>query len=312
MLKPRRLTSARVVAAIKRAGAFGRVGHAGTLDPLAEGVLPIAVGGATRMIDFLHRQPKRYLAVVMFGVATDTQDLEGRLIARCRRVPGAAALSSVLSEMVGRQSQRPPAYSAVRVDGRRAYDLARAGRAPELPEREVQIHSLNVRDVGWWRGDDLSAAGLSHLLDDGGNGGRLVVAIDVACSSGTYIRSLARDLGERLCTLACLAGLVRTAVGPFAVDGAIPLDDAVHAIERGHHGAIAYPPDEAALTLPGTVLGADRHRRFVNGNPVACTTVAADIRVYGGDGAFLGIGSVPAGELLRPRVVMAGQAAGAS
>ncbi len=312
MLKPRHLTSARVVAAIKRAGKFGRVGHAGTLDPLADGVLPIAVGGATRMIDFLHSQPKRYLAVVMFGVATDTQDLEGRLTARSARVPGIAALRSVLASMVGVQSQRPPAYSAIKVQGRRAYDLARGGRPPDLPAREIHFHSLELSDVGWWNGDDLSGAGMSHLRDDYGNGGRLVVAIDVSCGAGTYIRSLARDLGERLGTFSCLAGLRRTAVGPFSARNAIPLDDAVHAIERDYYRAIAYPPDEAALTLPGTVLGAESQRRFVNGNPVACATVAEDIRVYGGDGAFLGIGSSNLGELLRPRLVMAGQVAGAN
>ena len=305
------MTSARAVAAIKRAGRFGRVGHAGTLDPLAEGVLPIAIGGATRMIDFLHRQPKRYLAVVMFGVATDTQDLEGKLMARSPRVPGIAAIEAALAGMVGRQLQRPPAYSALKVGGRRAYDLAREGRPPELPEREVHIYSLELCEVDWWRGDDLSAAGMSHLRDDHGNGGRLVVAVDVSCGSGTYIRSLARDLGEVLGTFACLAGLRRTAVGPFCTVNAIPLDEAIHAIQRSFHGAIAYSPDEAALMLPGIVLGAERQRRFVNGNAVACATVAEDIRVYGGDGAFLGIGSAATGGLVHPRVVMAGQAVGA-
>ncbi len=305
------MTSARVVGTIKRAGKFGRVGHAGTLDPLADGVLPIAVGGATRMIDFLHRQPKRYLAVVMFGIATDTQDLEGRVTARSSRTPGIGALRSVLAAMVGRQSQRPPAYSAIKVDGRRAYDLARDGRPPELPVREVQIHSLELRDVDWWCGDALSAAGMNHLRDDCGNGGRLVVAIDVRCGSGTYIRSLSRDLGERLDALGCLAGLRRTAVGPFSAERALPLNDAVHAIERNYHGAIAFSPDEAALTLPGTLLRAEYQRSFVNGNPVPCAMVAENIRVYGDGGAFLGIGRATTGELLHPRVVMAGQTAGA-
>lgn len=306
------MTSSRVVAEIKRAGRFRRVGHAGTLDPLADGVLPIAVGGATRMIDILHRQPKRYLAVVMFGVATDTQDLEGQLIGRSTRVPGMAALRSTLGAMVGSLAQRPPAYSAIKVDGKRAYDLARGGRPPALPEREVHIYSLDIREVDWWRGDDLLSAGMNHLRDDWGNGGRLVAVIDVTCGSGTYIRSLARDLGEELGTFACLAGLTRTAVGPFSVARAVPLEDAVHAVERGYYGAIAYPPDEAALTLPGTVLGVERHRRFVNGNPVRSSTVAEDVRVYGSEGAFLGVGSGVEGGLLRPRVVMAGQTAGAS
>lgn len=312
MLKPRGLTSARVVSAIKRAGRFGRVGHAGTLDPLADGVLPIAIGGATRMIDFLHLQPKRYLAFVMFGVETDTHDLEGRVVTRSSRVPGIGALRSAVAAMVGTLVQQPPAYSAIKVDGQRAYDLARQGKAPTLRTREVKIHSMEIADVTWWSGDGLRAAGLSRLTDDGGNGGRLVVALEIYCGTGTYVRSLARDLGRGLGTVACLTGLRRTAVGPFAADHAVPLDDAVHAVGHGYLNAIAYPPDEAVLLYPGAILGPALHRRFVNGNHVPCELAADTVRVYGSGGAFLGMGESTDREGLRPRIVMPAQAGGAA
>ncbi|MDP6348629.1 MAG: tRNA pseudouridine(55) synthase TruB [Chloroflexota bacterium] len=310
-MKPRRLTSSGVVSAIKRAGRFGRVGHAGTLDPLADGVLPIAVGGATRMIDFLHRQPKRYLAWVMFGVETDTHDLEGEMVARSPRVPGTSTLRAAVAAMVGKQSQWPPAYSAIKIGGQRAYDLARRGDAPKLAPRTIEIHSLDIIDIAWWSGEDLVAVGLARMTGESGNRGRLVAALDIGCGAGTYIRSLARDLGRGLGTVACLAGLRRTGVGPFAVGRAVPLDEAVDAIAGGYLEAIAYPADQAVLPYPGAVLGPAAHRRFVNGNHVAWDAASGDLRVYGNDGAFLGMGEAVAGTGLRPRIVMPGQAGGA-
>ena len=310
-MKPRRLTSSRVVGAIKRAGRFGRVGHAGTLDPLADGVLPIAVGGATRMIDFLHRQPKRYRAWVIFGVETDTHDLEGAVVARSLQVPGTSALRAAVAAMVGTQFQRPPAYSAIKIDGQRAYDLARRGDAPKLAPRTIEIHLLDIIDTAWWSGEDLLAAGLRRMAGELGNRGRLVAALDIGCGAGTYVRSLARDLGRGLGTVACLAGLRRTGVGPFAVGRAVPLDEAVDAIAGGYLEAIAYPADEAVLPYPGAVLGPAAHRRFVNGNHVAWGAASGDLRVYGSDGAFLGMGEAVDGTGLQPRIVMPGQAGGA-
>ena len=295
------------MAAIKRAGQFGRVGHAGTLDPLADGVLPIAVGGATRMVDFLHLKPKRYLAMVMFGVATDTNDLGGQVIAQSVQTPGISVLRNALATLVNRRLQRPPIYSAIKVGGRRAYQLSRRGAPPELPERKVSIYHMSILDVSWWDGDDLSSAGLTHLVAPQGNRGRLVVAIDVSCGSGTYVRSIARDLGEETGTLACLAGLTRMSVGPFTLDNSLCLNDALRAIKGDYLSAIAYPPDEVVLNYPGTVLGPRNGQRFLNGISVDSCVLANDVRVYNSVGSFLGLGRSAEDGLLRPRIVMAGQ-----
>lgn len=283
------------------------MGHAGTLDPLADGVLPIAVGGATRMIDFLHQKPKRYLAMVMFGVATDTHDLGGRLIAQSVQTPGVSVLRNAMATLVDRCLQRPPSYSAIKVGGRRAYQLSRGGAPPELPERKVSIYRMTILDMGWWDGDDLSSAGLTHLLAPQGNRGRLVVAIDVCCGSGTYVRSIARDLGEETGTLACLAGLTRMSVGPFTLDNSMYLNDVLEAIKGDYLGAIAYPPDEVVLDHPGTVLGPRNGKQFLNGSPVSSCVLGNDIRVYNSIGSFLGLGRSVEHGLLRPRIVMAGQ-----
>lgn len=295
------------MAAIKRAGQFGRVGHAGTLDPLADGVLPIAVGGATRMIDFLHLKPKRYLAMVMFGIATDTHDLGGRLIAQSTQTPGLSVLRRALDVLVERRLQRPPTYSAIKVGGRRSYQLSRDGKPPELPERKVTIYSMSISDITWWDGDDLSSAGLSHFRAPSGNGGRLVVAIDVSCGAGTYVRSIARDLGEETGSLACLAGLRRMAVGPFTLENGIDLDDVLGAINGDYLSSISYPADEVVLDYPGTALGPENGKRFLNGVSVGSHTLGNDVRVYSSSGSFLGLGRSEGNGILRPRIVMAGQ-----
>ena len=225
--------------------------------------------------------------------------------------PGSSVLRAAVAAMVGTHSQRPPAYSAIKVDGQRAYDLARRGNPPKLTPRTIEIHSLDILDIAWWSGEDLLAAGLTRMAGEYGNRGRMVAALDIGCGAGTYVRSLSRDLGRGLGTVACLAGLRRTGVGPFAVGRAVPLDEAVDAIAGGYLEAIAYPADEAVLPYPGAVLGPAAHRRFVNGNQVAWDAAPGDLRVYGGDGAFLGMGEAIAGTGLHPRIVMPGQAGGA-
>jgi tRNA pseudouridine55 synthase len=179
-----------------------RVGHGGTLDPLATGVLPVLVGTATKFFDSMHAAPKVYAAVVRFGTETATDDREGD-VTREATPPDRAGAESALSGFRGVISQRPPDYAAVKIGGRPAYARARAGETVEIAAREVQVHRL---DVTHWSGD--------------GDLGLLVV-----CSSGTYIRSLARDLGRAVGSAAHLAGLRRLAVGDLEVEGSIPIDD---------------------------------------------------------------------------------------
>lgn len=222
--KPVGPTSAQVVGKLKwalRQGGHGKVkiGHGGTLDPLASGVLPIALGEATKLTGHLLNGPKAYRFTVRFGTATSTDDAEGEVVAESPVRPDAAAIHAVLPRFTGPIRQRPPAYSALKVEGERAYSLARAGAAPELAERDLVIHALDLVDK-----DSDSAT------------------FDVHCSKGTYVRSLARDLAEALGTVGHVSHLRRTAAGPFTLDQALSLDKWVELV----HGPA---PEQALLPL---------------------------------------------------------------
>jgi tRNA pseudouridine55 synthase len=222
--KPVGPTSAQVVGKLKwalRQGGHGKVkiGHGGTLDPLASGVLPIALGEATKLTGHLLNGPKAYRFTIRFGTATSTDDAEGAVVAQSPVRPGAEAIRAMLPRFTGPIRQRPPAYSALKVDGERAYALARAGAPPELAERELVIHRLDLVE------SDAETA-----------------TLDVHCSKGTYVRSLARDLAEALGTVGHVAMLRRTAAGPFALDQAMSLDKWVELV----HGPA---PEQALLPL---------------------------------------------------------------
>lgn len=240
--KPLGLTSHDVVTRVRRALGTRRVGHSGTLDPLATGVLVVATGQSTKLVQFLTTDSKDYVALVSLGGSTPTLDAEGPLLDSAP-VPklGAAAVEGALASLRGRQRQRPPAYSAVRVGGVRAYAAARAGEALELPERDVSVGRLELlaaipsaREAANLRfgptpgGWGLVASGRALPLPAPlGDFPTLVLFASV--SAGTYLRSLARDLGRRLGAPAHLAGLTRTRVGRFRLEDAVSLDAAANA-----------------------------------------------------------------------------------
>ena len=200
--KPEGLTSARVVAVAKRVLGGPKIGHLGTLDPFASGLLPLCVGEGTKLAPYLNEADKRYIGVLRLGVVTDTLDRTGQVIAE-GPAPDVTplALDELAREMVGDILQVPPAYSAIKRDGVPMYRLAREGRAPELDARPVRIHSLTLSP---------KAAGR--------------VELEVHCSKGTYVRAIARDVGERLGCGATLESLVRTAFGRFSLRSALTLD----------------------------------------------------------------------------------------
>jgi tRNA pseudouridine55 synthase len=191
-----------VVGQLKRAFGAAKVGHGGTLDPLATGVLPVAFGEATKVIGFVIDAPKRYRFVVRWGEARATDDAEGAVVATSAVRPAEAAIRAALAGFVGSIDQVPPAYSALKLDGRRAYDMARAGEAVVLAPRRVEVRELVLTG-----------------LPDGDH-----AAFEVACGKGTYVRSLARDLAEALGTVGHVAALRRLAVGRFHAETAIKLD----------------------------------------------------------------------------------------
>lgn len=230
-------------AAVRRVRALlggPRCGHAGSLDPFATGLLPIGVGRATRLLRFVGAGSKRYRATVRFGRATDTDDRTGQGLGPERLPPTGPEVAAALPEFVGRIEQRPPAFSAKQVGGKRAYRLARAGKPPALAPVPVRVESLEL--LGY---------------EDG------AAAIACEVGPGTYIRALARDLGERLGCGAHLTALRRTAVGPFRVEGAVRLEDL-----RGAEGAAPLLDPLAALAgMPRVELGESGVRRLRHGRP---------------------------------------------
>ena len=224
-LKPAGPTSHDLVALVRRLAATKRVGHGGTLDPFASGVLPLFLGRATRVVEYHLGDRKSYRATVCFGASSTTDDLEGELTPSAGRAPTRDAVEAALAGYLGPISQRPPAYSAIKVAGRRAYAMARAGEAVELAERKVTTDRLEIVD---WDGTDAD---------------RPIAVVEVDCSAGTYIRALARDLGVAVGSAAYLGALVRTASGPFRIVDAV-------AIDRVREAAAASASDLEALLLP--------------------------------------------------------------
>lgn len=192
------VTSRRVVDRVQRLARPAKAGHAGTLDPLASGVLVVCVGAATRLIEYVQRMPKRYTATFLLGRESPTDDIEGEVAELPDPpVPDREQLRAAAQRFVGRIEQRPPAYSAVKVGGRRAYDLARRGEEVRIKARPVTVHRIDVIDYTYPR-----------------------LTLDILCGSGTYVRSLGRDLAESLGTKAVMSALERTAIGEFRVDEA--------------------------------------------------------------------------------------------
>ncbi|MHA6316849.1 tRNA pseudouridine(55) synthase TruB [Altererythrobacter sp. CAU 1778] len=279
--KPRGLGSTQAVGAVKRnlrEGGYAKVkvGHGGTLDPLAEGVLPIALGEATKLAGRMLDASKIYEFTVQFGAQTDTLDTEGEIIATSDRFPPMAAVAAVLEHFTGEIEQTPPAYSAVKIDGKRAYDLARAGEDVEMKTRRVTIHSLSLaseRDHGELtsafattsgRPDPYDPSAPLELADS--------VTLRASVSKGTYIRSLARDIALALGTRGHVTYLRRVKAGPFREEQAISLDK-LNEIGKGARLQDLLLPLEAGLDdIPALKLDPDsaqavRQGRVILGMP---------------------------------------------
>jgi tRNA pseudouridine55 synthase len=250
--KPAGMTSTRAVTAVRRAFDAQKAGHAGTLDPMATGVLPIALGEATKTVPHVMDAAKQYRFTVRWGIATATDDAEGAVLATSDRRPDRAAIEAALPAFFGRIEQIPPAFSAIKVAGERAYDLARAGEAVDLAPRTVVVHRLAILEA---KDPD-----------------RTVFAMD--CGKGTYVRSLARDLARTLGTLGHVAELRRISVGSFAETGAISLESL---LALGHSAAASghlLPVETALADIPALALTEEEARRLRLGQPVAVLPVA--------------------------------------
>lgn len=268
--KPSGPTSHDVVNAVRRGTGERRVGHAGTLDPLADGVLVLALGRATRLLEYLSASQKAYRATVTLGVTTDTYDAEGEVVAKQPLPPDLSpdALDAALDSFRGTIQQVPPVYSAVKVGGKAAYARARAGEELELEPRTVEISELEV---------------LAFEPP--------TVKLRVVCSAGTYIRSLAHDLGTALGTGAMLSALTRTASGQFHLDDAVRWPDLEAAFDDGSWQALLLPADRALDDTPQVHLDAQgledvAHGRALDSGEAAPGALA---RAYAPDGRFVAV-----------------------
>lgn len=297
--KPIGLGSTQAVGRVRRAVGVRRVGHCGTLDPLAWGVLPLAVGRATRLSRYILDMPKVYEAAVLFGVDTPSCDLETHPTAEPRPSPPPQAVERLLPAFTGTIQQRPPEYSAVRVNGVRAYRAVRAGQRPDLPLRQVHVRALDLVAAG--RLGVRVVDGRLRFGNDAGSSDALLAGLRIECSAGTYIRALARDLGAALDCGAMLFGLVRTRVGPFTLRAATEMWQLDIAARQGYLDTLLYAPDTAVEHLPAAVLGDGARANFSHGRPLNRTASGLH-RLYDGRGEFLGLALGQAGSWI-PRLV---------
>lgn len=274
--KPEGLTSHDVVLQVRKLANGVKVGHTGTLDPLATGVLILALGKATRLSEYLLKRDKVYKVKGRLGLSSPTYDIDGELsLVNCPDI-SREALLSVLSHFKGKITQIPPPYSAVRVKGKRAYQLAREGKQVELPPREVEIYSLEL---------------LSFSYPD--------FELLVRCSSGTYIRSLIHDIGRKLGCDAVVVELRRTCVGNICESEAVPLET----LEREGIKPFLKKPQEI-LGFPVVKLPPEKERLFKNGAPIPLDLPPGLYSVLSEKGEFLGVGRSN-GEVLKPEKVIA-------
>lgn len=240
--KPAGISSFEVVRRVRRVLKIKKVGHLGTLDPFATGLLPLALGEATKLTPFLLEEPKTYLAACRLGVETDTQDLTGRVTAESERLPEPEVIYQAAAAFVGEIEQTPPRYSALHHQGERLYKLARRGVEVEAPPRQVVVYRLEVREVALPR-----------------------VTLLVECGKGTYVRTLAHDLGRVLGCGAHLTALSRLAVGPFRLEAALPLEMVEKAHSREEIMEHLIPPAQCLPRLTVVQVDGAQARRLAQG-----------------------------------------------
>jgi tRNA pseudouridine55 synthase len=285
--KPSGPTSHDVVGLVRRLSGARRVGHGGTLDPFAAGVLPVFLGAATRIVEYHMGDDKAYRATICFGARSPTDDRDGELIPGEGPAPTRQAVEEALADFRGSILQRPPAFSALKVGGRRAYQLARRGQTPELPPRPVIIRSLEL--VEW----------------DDSDPERPMAVVDVECGAGTYIRSLARDIGDKLGCGAYLGALTRTRSGPFSLEGALDLDKLRGAASDGPAGlaTLIQPMDLGLEAIPAVSLSDEEVAAAARGQHIRPAQrphaePGATVRLIGPAGSLVGMGKWLSGRVV--------------
>lgn len=246
-----------------------RIGHSGTLDPMATGLLVVFVGRATRAVEFAEADSKEYLAGLRLGISTDTQDITGNTLKSSNSLPSKAELEQALSAFKGEISQIPPMYSAIKVGGRKLYELARRGESVERKPRRVTIEKLEI--VGENDGDYI---------------------LDVVCSKGTYIRTLCNDIGDTLGSGGCMSSLRRVKAGAFSIEKAHTIDEIQAAADNGGLDEIIIPVDRLFSAYPELTVRDTAEKKLRNGNVIKLAAPNGTYRVYTETGGFLLLGEV--------------------
>ncbi len=268
--KPAGWTSMDVCAVLRGALKEKRIGHSGTLDPMATGLLVVFLGRATRAVQFAEAHSKTYDALLRPGVVTDTQDVTGTVLETRPAEVSDAALEGVLARFRGEIRQIPPMYSAIKVNGKKLYDLARKGREVERQPRSVTIHALEY-------------TGRTENGD---------IALRIACSKGTYVRTLCHDIGAALGCGGCMSALRRVRCGEFDIADAHTLEEVLAAAERGEAERLLLPVDALFAAYPAQTLTAAQEKCVRSGGRWTCAMPERQYRFYGADGAFLALGEV--------------------
>lgn len=272
--KPQSFTSHDVVAKLRGILRERGIGHSGTLDPMATGLLVVFAGRATRAVSFAEGDDKEYVCSLRLGLTTDTQDITGTALRSVQHEVSAAELESVLGEFRGLIMQTPPMYSAVKVGGERLYKLARRGETVERLPREIEIKALE------------------YLGMDGGD-----YRLRIVCSKGTYIRALCHDIGGRLGCGGTMSALRRHGAGGFRVEDAYTLDAVQEAANAHRAGELLIPADRLFERYPSVTIGGTDMKKCLNGASFAYDGGAGTYRVYGHDGEFLMLGRVSNGTM---------------
>ncbi|OQB25312.1 MAG: tRNA pseudouridine synthase B [Firmicutes bacterium ADurb.Bin182] len=278
VLKPPGMTSSDVVNDIKKIFNVKKAGHTGTLDPGAAGVLPVCIGRATRLFDYVIEENKEYIGEIAFGKKTDTQDSYGAVTAQCECSVTAAQVEEAARGFIGKYMQRVPMYSAVKYKGKKLYELARSNISIESKIREVEIHEISLLD----------SSGPQRFL------------MRISCSKGTYIRTLMEDIGRRLNAHAHLSFLLRTGTGKFSIEKAVTIDELLRLKDKGMLRSALTPVENAISHLPSIRLSgmdAGRKKLLCNGAKIEVTSDFdnASVRVY--DDCFIGVGRIENGFL---------------
>ena len=270
--KEKGFTSHDVVAKLRGILHMKKIGHTGTLDPDAEGVLPVALGKATRLVDMITDKEKTYEAVMRLGVVTDTQDMSGTVLSQTTELSVTEEeLCTVVSSFVGDYMQVPPMYSALKVNGKKLYELAREGKTVERKPRPVHFYEIEILDISF-----------------------PLVRFRVTCSKGTYIRTLCHDIGEKLGCGAAMESLLRTKVGRFTLDDAITLAQTEEAVQEGTIESKILGIEEILAEYPRVCCTKEGDRLLANGNPLVQALVDALekngwIRMCSSEGSFAGV-----------------------